>query len=51
MARNKPCAMKLRLLHEEKSNRRVPAWVMQKTGRRVTRQPHQRNWHRTSLKE
>jgi large subunit ribosomal protein L39e len=50
MARFKPHARKLRLLAAEKSNRRVPAWVMQRTNRAFTRHPKRRNWRRTKLK-
>ncbi len=49
MARYKPLGRKLRLLKTEKSNRRVPAWVMQKTKRTVTRNPKQRSWRRGHL--
>lgn len=50
MARNKPAAKKTRLLAAEKSNRRVPAWVMQRTSRRFTRHPKRRSWRRSKLK-
>jgi large subunit ribosomal protein L39e len=33
-----------------KGNRRVPAWVIQRTNRRVTRHPKRRNWRRGKLK-
>ncbi|HTD81529.1 MAG TPA: 50S ribosomal protein L39e [Thermoplasmata archaeon] len=46
MSRSKPLGRKLRLLAAVKSNRRVPAWVMQRTARRVTRQPKRRSWRR-----
>jgi large subunit ribosomal protein L39e len=46
MSRTKPLGRKLRLLAAVKSNRRVPAWVMQRTARRVTRQPKRRSWRR-----
>lgn len=50
MARNKPPAKKARLLAAEKSNRRVPAWVMQRTNRNFTRHPKRRSWRRQKLK-
>lgn len=50
MARNKPLAKKLRLMRALKSNRRVPAWVMQRTNRSFLRHPKQRMWRRTSIK-
>lgn len=50
MARNKPYAKKLRLLRKVKSNRRVPAWVMQRTKRTFTRHPKRRSWRRNKLK-
>ncbi|MBI5001340.1 MAG: 50S ribosomal protein L39e [Euryarchaeota archaeon] len=50
MTRYKPLAKKLRLMKARKSNRRVPAWVMQRTNRKFTRHPKQRNWRKTSLK-
>jgi large subunit ribosomal protein L39e len=46
MSTTKPLGRKLRLLAAVKSNRRVPAWVMQRTARRVTRQPKRRSWRR-----
>jgi len=51
MTRNKPPAMKTRLLHAEKSNRRVPAWVMMRTNRTFLRHPHRRSWRQNKLKE
>src|SRR6266566_2091433 len=50
MARNKPYAKKLRLLKKVKSNRRVPAWVIQRTKRNFTRHPKRRSWRRNKLK-
>jgi len=49
MARNKPLGRKLRLLAAEKSNRRVPAWVMQRTKRQFVRHPKLRSWRRGHL--
>ncbi len=34
-----------------KSNRRVPAWIVQRTARRFTKHPKTRSWRRTSLKQ
>jgi len=51
MARNKPTAMKARLMRAEKSNRRVPAWVMIRTNRNVLRHPKRRSWRIGKLKE
>lgn len=50
MARNKPAARKRRLLRAMKRNRRVPAWVMQRTNRRFTIHPKRRMWRRQKLK-
>lgn len=50
MSSKKPLAKKLRLLRAEKSNRRVPAWIMIRTSRRFTSHPKRRNWRKTSLK-
>jgi len=47
--RRKSHARKLRLFREVKSNRRVPAWVMQRTNRSVTRHPKRRSWKRGHL--
>ncbi|MCD6455386.1 MAG: 50S ribosomal protein L39e [Methanophagales archaeon] len=41
---------KLRLCKANKQNRRVPAWIMVKTSRRVTTHPKRRHWRRTKLK-
>jgi len=51
MARNKPEALKKRLLAKVKENSRVPAWVMIRTNRRVTTNPKRRTWRRNKLKE
>ncbi len=50
MTRNKPHAMKIRLLKAGKQNRRVPAWVMMKTNRQFLRHPQRRNWRMSKLK-
>ena len=47
--RRKSLARKLRLLRAVRGNRRVPAWVMQRTSRRVTRHPKRRTWRRGHL--
>jgi len=51
MAKNKPAAKKGRLLRLMKTNRRVPAWVIQRTNRRFTRHPHRRSWRRQKAKQ
>ncbi|MGQ9581962.1 MAG: 50S ribosomal protein L39e [Thermoplasmatota archaeon] len=51
MARRKSLGKKLRLLRAVKENRRVPAWVMQRTSRRFTRHPKRHHWRRSSLKK
>lgn len=50
VAKNRPPAKKIRLLRKVKSNRRVPAWVMQRTARRFVRHPKRRSWRRNKLK-
>ncbi len=42
--RRKSHARKVRLFRAVKSNRRVPAWVIQRTNRAVTRHPKRRSW-------
>ena len=51
MTSNKPGAKKRRLMAATKSNRRVPAWIIQRTDREVTRHPKMRSWRRQSLKQ
>jgi large subunit ribosomal protein L39e len=51
MAHNKPGAKKRRLLRALTSNRRVPAWIMQRTNRNFVRHPKSRNWRRSTLKQ
>jgi len=41
---------KIRLTKANKQNRRVPAWIMVRTSRRVTTHPKRRQWRRTKLK-
>jgi large subunit ribosomal protein L39e len=50
MASKKPLAKKLRLLRAEKSNRRVPAWIMIRTSQRFTSHPKRRSWRKSHLK-
>jgi large subunit ribosomal protein L39e len=50
MASKKPLAKKLRLLRAEKSNRRVPAWIMIRTSQRFTQHPKRRSWRRSRIK-
>jgi large subunit ribosomal protein L39e len=47
--RRKSHARKLRLFRAVKGNRRVPAWVIQRTNRTVTRHPKRHNWKRGHL--
>jgi ribosomal protein L39E len=47
--RRKSLARKVRLFRLVKRNRRVPAWVMQRTDRVVTRHPKRRTWKRGHL--
>ena len=51
MSSKKPLAKKLRLMKAEKSNRRVPAWIMIRTNRKFTAHPKRRNWRRNRLKQ
>lgn len=51
MASNKPGPKKRRLLKKGKQNKRVPAWVMQKTNRRFTNHPKRRHWRRDNIDE
>ncbi len=50
MARVKPTAKKMRLLAKVKQNRRVPAWVMQRTNKVFTRHPKRHQWRRGGVK-
>jgi len=45
-----PGPLKARYMKKLNTNRRVPAWVIQRTNRRVMRHPKTRNWRRNSLK-
>jgi len=51
MSSNKPGPKKRRLLKKGKQNKRVPAWVMQKTNRNHTDNPKRRNWRRSDIDE
>ena len=51
MATGKHVAKKIRLLRATKSNRRVPAWVMQRTARKFVSHPKRRSWRFRSLKK
>jgi large subunit ribosomal protein L39e len=46
----KTIGKKIRLAKANKQNRRVPAWIMVKTNRRVSTHPKRRHWRRTNLK-
>ncbi|MEO2241344.1 MAG: 50S ribosomal protein L39e [Euryarchaeota archaeon] len=50
MARAKPLGKKLRMGRAIKQNRRVPPWVIAKTGGRSVENPKQRHWRRSKLK-
>jgi large subunit ribosomal protein L39e len=50
MSAHKKTGLKNRMIRATNSNRRVPAWVIIKTSRRVMRNPKQRNWRRNNLK-
>jgi ribosomal protein L39E len=47
--RRKSLARKTRLFRAVRGNRRVPALVMQRTNRTVTRHPKRRSWRRGHL--
>lgn len=46
MSSNKTRSKKRRLAKLDQQNSRVPAWVIAKTDRDVTRNPKRRNWRR-----
>ncbi len=50
MSSIKPHAKKLRLAKALKQNRRVPLFVIAKTGGKVRSHPKMRNWRRNKLK-
>jgi large subunit ribosomal protein L39e len=49
MSRNKDSDKKEALISFQKSNKRVPLWVMMKTNRDINRNPKQYNWRRSDL--
>ncbi|MFQ5940765.1 MAG: 50S ribosomal protein L39e [Nitrososphaerales archaeon] len=49
MAARKHTGRKNRLIKKMKQNTSVPAWVIVRTGRRVRRNPKQREWRRTDV--
>ena len=51
MSSIKPAAKKLRLAKAGKQNRRVPMFVIAKTGGKVRMHPKTRNWRRNNLKK
>ena len=42
---------KLRLAAATKSNRRVPAWIIQRTNRRFQNHPKRDHWRRSALEK
>ncbi|MEA3559125.1 MAG: 50S ribosomal protein L39e [Candidatus Thermoplasmatota archaeon] len=46
-----PFGKKKRLIRATNSNRRVPAWVMQRTARRFTSHSKRYNWRRSRLQK
>lgn len=51
LARNKPLALKLRLIKAGKQKRSVPAWIIAKTRGNVRWSPKsRRNWRQRKLK-
>jgi large subunit ribosomal protein L39e len=51
MSSHKPYPKKKRLMKAANSNRRVPAWVMQRTARRFTNHPRRYTWRRSKLQK
>ncbi|MCK5774428.1 MAG: 50S ribosomal protein L39e [Thermoplasmata archaeon] len=51
MSSRKPFAKKKRLIKETNRNRRVPAWVMQRTARKFTSHPRRHHWRRSTLQK
>ena len=47
----KSLGKKLRLTAAAKSNRRVPAWIIQRTNRRFQNHPKRYNWRRVHLEK
>ncbi|KXA89445.1 50S ribosomal protein L39 [candidate division MSBL1 archaeon SCGC-AAA259B11] len=50
MSRNKTLSTKRKLAKAKKQNRRVPIWVIAKTGGRVRNNPKRRHWRRQNIK-
>lgn len=50
MSRNKTAGFKRRLMKAKNSNRRVPAWAIMRTERKLMFNTKQRNWRRRKLK-
>ncbi|KXA95730.1 50S ribosomal protein L39 [candidate division MSBL1 archaeon SCGC-AAA259E19] len=50
MSRNKSLATKKKLAKAGKQRRRVPVWVMAKTGGRVRTHRKSRHWRRQNIK-
>lgn len=50
MSKNKSLATKLKLAKAGKQRRRVPVWVMAKTGGRVRSNSKRRHWRRQNIK-
>ena len=44
-------AKKKRLAKKDRQNTRIPAWVMMKTDRDVSRNPQRRNWRSSDTDE
>lgn len=42
---------KVRLAKETKKNRRVPAWIIQRTARRFQSHPKRHHWRRSKLQK
>jgi len=47
----KPLGKKLRLAKETKRNRRVPAWIMQRTARKFVSHPKRHHWRRSHMQK
>ncbi|HWG89578.1 MAG TPA: 50S ribosomal protein L39e [Candidatus Thermoplasmatota archaeon] len=47
----KSLGKKLRLTKAAKTNRRVPAWIMQRTNRQFTTHPKRHHWRRSHLQK
>jgi len=50
LARNKPLPLKRRLGKAHKHTKRVPVWVMAKTGGKVRSHVKRRSWRRQRIK-